>query len=184
MRDDNKMKIFTCKICGEVYIGEEIPHTCPFCGVKNKYFRLAHVWHNENNIDLTDISKKNIEKALEIELSNTAFYKCAHETLTNTEISLMFKGLMKVENEHASIFRKLLKRTKDQDPHIEETCVNDPVKCIEESSRREKMAVEFYAKAMKEAEEPRVKEVFEAIMMTEADHLTLDKEMSDKINNN
>jgi len=91
----------------------------------------------------------------------------------------MFKGLMKVEREHASVFRKILKP--ENDPVVNETCEDNALACLEISARREAKAVEFYTKAMKEATEPRLKEIFGAIMVTEKDHLALDSEMKEKI---
>lgn len=176
------MRIFVCRICSQVYLGETIPHSCPFCGVSNKYFRMAQIWQDENNVELSDISKKNLEEALRIELSNTAFYECAAENLSNTETAMMFRGLAAVEQEHANVFQTLLNI--DELPEIAETCVDDVEKCLEESLNREKKAVAFYAKAMQEAIEPRIKEVFEAIMNTEKDHIALDNEMKDKVLNN
>jgi len=166
------MKIFTCRICGEVYIGEAIPRTCPFCGAANKYLILANAWKDENNIELTEISRENLEEALKLELSNASFYKCASETISNQEIALMFKGLYKVEREHASVFRKILKLTSD--PEIKEMCVDDAKKTVEESLEREMRAIKFYGKAANQASEPRLKEVFTAIMGVEKDHLSLD----------
>lgn len=169
------MKILTCRICGEVYLGKEFPQTCPFCGVNKRYLWPAKVWKDEGvDIELSDISKNNIEKALNIELSNTAFYLEAYKNLTNQEISLMFKGLADVENEHANVFRKLLKREKRDDVIVNEVCKDDDKKAIQESAIREKRAVDFYAQAMGEASEPWIKEVFKAIMETETDHLELD----------
>ncbi|OGF25997.1 hypothetical protein A2331_02075 [Candidatus Falkowbacteria bacterium RIFOXYB2_FULL_34_18] len=174
------MRIFTCRICGEVYIGTEAPKTCPFCGVANKYLVLASVWKDENkDVKISEVSRKNLEEALELELSNTAFYKCLAQKLANTETSLMFKGLFKVEREHASVFRKLLGLLEDQ--KVVEYCINDPEKAITESAEREEKAINFYAKALTEATEPRIKEVFTAIMNTEKDHLELDREMKNKI---
>lgn len=169
------MKIFTCRICGEVYLGEEIPHTCPFCGVENKYLVLAKNWNEIYDFDLTEAEKNNLKKALELELSNTAFYKLAYETLSNKELGLMFKGLSKVEREHADIFRKILKPEKD--PEVRVGCKDDAKKCIEESAIREKGATEFYLQALNEAENPRLKEIFKAIMRVEQDHIRLDEEM-------
>lgn len=172
------MKIFTCRICGEVYIGEEIPYTCPFCGVENKYLVLAKVWNETYDLELADVEKKNLEKALELELSNTAFYKLAYETLSSKEMGLMFKGLSKVEREHASIFRKILKFKKNQEVKV--TCEDDAKKCIEESLKRENYAAEFYKKAMAETVNLRLKEIFGAIMKVEQDHIKLDEEMKNK----
>lgn len=172
------MKVFVCQICGEVYIGESVPGSCPFCGVANKNLRLASAWEDNNDVELTEISRKNLEAALKLELSNANFYKCCADNITNIEASKMFKGLFKVEREHASVFRKILKPAKD--PEVDDPCIDDPLKMIEESSARETRAIEFYSKALAEAEEDRVKEVIEAIMETEKDHLALDKIMKEK----
>jgi rubrerythrin len=173
------MKIYVCNICGEVYLGTGMPASCPFCGVSARKLVLAHDWEEENaNIILTDISRKNLEGALQLELSNTAFYFCAADKLTNKETAKMFKGLAKVEREHASVFRKLLKL--EVMPEVKEECPADPAECIEDSFRRETRAVEFYAKAMVEATEPRIREVFGAIMNVERDHIALDEEMKKK----
>jgi len=169
------MKIFTCRICGEVYLGEEIPHTCPFCGVNRRYLWLSKIWKDEvKDLMLSDISKKNLQKSLEIEISNTEFYRQAAKNLSNSEIALMFKGLAKVENEHASVFRKLLRAKIEDDPVVTETCADDVHAALQESADREQKAVTFYSQAMGEATELWVKEVFRAIMETEADHLALD----------
>jgi rubrerythrin len=173
------MKIFVCRICGDVYIGEEIPHSCPFCGVENKFLVPPSAWDETYDLELTDVEKENVAKALEVEISNASFYKLAFETLSNKEIGLMFKGLSKVEREHASVFRKILKP--NEDPKMEVSCEDDPKKCIEESSQREKNASEFYKKAMSEAINPRLKEIFGAIMKTEQDHIKLDAEILEEL---
>lgn len=172
------MKIFVCQICGEVYIGNEIPGSCPFCGVENKHLRLASSWEDKNKVELTEISRKNLEDALRLELSNASFYECASKKIKNAEIAKMFKGLFKVEREHASIFKKILKP--EVVLEIKEECSDDPLKTVEESYAREDRAIKFYAKALEEATEERVKEVIEAIMNTEKDHLKLDSEMKKK----
>lgn len=176
------MKIFACRICGEVYLGEEIPHTCPFCGVNRRYLWPSKIWKDETKeLVLSDISRNNIKKSLKIELSNTAFYLEAAKQLSNQELALMFKGLAKVENEHASVFRKLLKANMAEDPSVAEVCADDDEAAVRESAAREQRAVVFYGQALSEATEPWVKEVFKAIMETEADHLALDNNYLNKI---
>ena len=173
------MKIFVCNICGEVYLGKERPGSCPFCGVATGQLLFAHEWEDKNiGVELSEKSRKNIEEALQLELSNTAFYFCAADKLINKEASKMFKGLAKVEREHASVFRKLLKL--ETMPEVKEDCPNDPAECIEDSYRREVRAVAFYGKALGEATEPRIREVFMAIMNVEKDHIDLDEEMKKK----
>ncbi len=168
------MKIFTCRICGEVYIGKNIPGSCPFCGVENKYLRLAHIWQDENNVELSEVSIRNLEAALELEMSNTALYKAISKEAEDLEMRLMFKGLYKVELEHAEVFAELLKIDL---PEIEKVEIPENRECIiKESETRERRAVKFYEMAMMESVEPRVKEVFEAIMNVEKEHIELDQE--------
>lgn len=177
------MKIFVCRICGEVYVGRELPHSCPFCGVSNKNLRLSHVWTDENEgVELSELSRKNLETSLEIELSNVAFYKSAYEMLKKDHLSiaLMFKGLFKVEREHASVFKKLLR--KDTTDDAADEAFADPLKCIEGSSLREARAVGLYEKFRDEAVEKRVKEVFDEISRVETDHLELDGIMKQIVN--
>ncbi|NQS88247.1 ferritin-like domain-containing protein [Patescibacteria group bacterium] len=169
-----EIKVLRCKICGEVFIGKELPSNCPFCGVENKFLIDGSLWKDENDIELTDISKKNLAKALEIELSNTAFYKCIAETSSDPAIAAMFKGLSKVEKEHADVFRKILKP--DSDPQVNVTCTDDSLASLNSSKERETRATKLYTQALQEATEERLKEVFAAIMKTEEDHLALDNE--------
>jgi rubrerythrin len=173
------MKIFVCNICGEVYLGTGMPPSCPFCGVSPKQLKLAYDWEDGNaGVILSEKSHQNLEAALQLELSNTAFYFCAADKLTNKETAKMFKGLAKVEREHASVFKKLLKL--EVMPEVKEECPADPAECLEQSFQRETRAVAFYTKALAESTEARVREVFEAIMNVEKDHIALDEEMKKK----
>ena len=65
-------------------------------------------------------------------------------------------------------------------PEVKEDCPADPAECIEDSYRREVRAVDFYAKALSEATEPRLRVVFESILNVEKDHIALDTEMKQK----
>lgn len=173
------MKIYVCNICGEVYLGPGNPPTCPFCGVAAVQMKLAHNWEDGNiGLVISEKSLQNLEKALKLELSNTAFYLAAANKLDNKEAAKMFKGLFKVEREHASVFKKLLKM--ETMPEVKEDCPSDPEECIKESYKRETRAVAFYAKALSEATETRIREVLEAIMNVEKDHIVLDEEMKKK----
>jgi rubrerythrin len=171
------MNTYVCNICGEVYIGETSLSTCPFCGAHNQ-FLYARDWKDKSDVGLTEKSRANLEQALELEISNTGFYRCCYETLSNQEVGLVFKGLFKVEREHASIFRKILRPEKD--PQVSVHCEDDIMKCVNESYEREQKAINFYAQALHDATEPRVREVFGAIMNVEKDHLALDQIIREK----
>ena len=168
------MKIFVCRICGEVYVGKNIPPSCPFCGVANKYYILAVFCYLDNNVELSDLSRKNLELALDLEMGNTMFYKAVSKKAEELEIRLMFKGLFKVEKEHAEVFAKLLKVSLPEIKDVD--CAVSREEIVRDSEAREKRAVAFYAKATEESVEPRVKEVFEAIMNVEKEHIELDED--------
>jgi len=160
-------------------LGRSIPPSCPFCGVAPAQMKLAHNWEDSNaGLVISEKSGQNLEKALKLELSNAAFYLAAANKLANKEAAKMFKGLFKVEREHASVFSKLLKL--ENVPEVKEDCPSGPEECIKESYKRENKAVIFYAKALSEAIEARVREIFEAIMNVEKDHVALDEEMKKK----
>lgn len=101
--------VYRCRVCGEVYIGKEKSASCPFCGAHDDYFVLAEEWSLLKADDLADISKENLKKALGLEIDNTNFYRAASDKSHTTYVQSMFKGLSKVEREHASAICKHLK---------------------------------------------------------------------------
>jgi len=169
------MKVYRCRICGEVYIGEEKPRSCPFCGAHQNYFVLAKEWKLIQSESLSDISKENLRKALELEIDNTNFYKAVSERSKDVYVSSMFKGLSKVEREHASAICKHLKIEKPDSKAGLDKAVDSDRANIEEANRREKRAVKFYTEARNQAPEEEIKEFFKALMEIESDHIILTK---------
>ena len=171
------VNIFVCKICGEAYIGEEAPSRCPFCGAHKKYLVNAKDYDDKGDWDvkLNETDKKNVEKALEVEVSNTIFYKCSSKKTPELEGQKLFKILSKVENEHASVWKKILKLDKVNFPDYDK-CAAKYKPNLEESHQREERAIKFYGQAAKEAKNPRVKEIFQALVEVEADHLHLSEQ--------
>ena len=163
-----------CKICGEAYIGESEPDRCPFCGAYKKYFVVAKDYDDTGafDVELNEKDKTNAEKALEVEISNTIFYKCASKKTTVLEAQKLFKILAKVESEHASVWKKILKQDKVDFPKYDK-CASEYRPNLEESHDREDRAIKFYGQAAAEATNPRVKEIFEAFVEVETDHLHL-----------
>jgi len=167
------IKIYRCRLCGEVYIGEEKPKTCPFCGAHEKYFVLARQWKLLRSDTLSDITKDYLKKSLDLEIDNTNFYKAVSEKSKNIYISSMFKGLSKVEREHASAICKHLGIKKpDSDVGLDKAVDSDDEN-IKESNRREKKAVKFYGEAMKQVPEKEIKDFFNALIQIESDHIIL-----------
>lgn len=170
-----KMRVFRCRICGDPYVGYEKPKNCPFCGAHEEFMVDASEWRDENRLsELSETSRRNLEKALELEMSNSAFYRCAAEHATDVELQGMFKALSKIEAEHATVISKLLGIPKPDIGKVDVHCTRNDLENVEESSRRETNASEFYAQAGAEAVEPRVREVFFALVEIEKDHLQLD----------
>lgn len=168
------VKLWRCEICGDPYIGESPPPNCPFCGAHGKYIKEAKEAKANFDVELNEKDKANAEKALQVEISNAAFYFCAAKKTDNPEGKLLFKALGKVEAEHASVWRKILKL--DSISGSKESCYPKNRENLQESHQRETRAIEFYRKAAKESENTRVKQIFEAFVEVETDHLKLSEE--------
>jgi rubrerythrin len=162
-------------ICGEVYLENEKPSSCPFCGAHKRFLVLGKNWKDTNDVELTDISKKNLVLTLDLEISNSKFYKCVSKKTKGMELQGIFKGLSKVEAEHADTVSKILKVPK---PRLGESlvCSDSDMENIVETYKRENRAVTLYKKFLREATEPRVKQLFKALIEIENDHLSLSKQ--------
>jgi len=171
------VQTYVCKICGESMIMDGKPSRCPFCGAYEKYLVDSKKYDDTGawDVELNETDKKNAEKALGVEISNTLFYKCASKKVKELDGQKLFKILSKVENEHASVWKKILKldKIKMEPP---ETCVEDYKADLEDSHAREERAIKFYGEAAKAAKNPRVKEIFKAFVEVETDHLKLSEE--------
>lgn len=176
------MNVYRCIICGDPYLGKEKPTNCPSCGVLPEYIALAKDWNEKGVDNLSDVSRKNLEKALEFELKNNTFYTACSRRTRNLEAKAMFWALSKIAAEHAKIVNKILKKAAPRYVEDSEGGLTDDEKPlssyeenIKEAQRREESAVRFYNQAASEAREERVKEIFEALAKVESDHINLSK---------
>ena len=170
-----KIRVLRCRICGDPYLGTAAPTRCPFCGAPARFFVDAHDWDaGEFEVALSDGSRGSLEKALGLELSNTAFYACAAEKAKaagDEYMAAKFKVLMKVEREHASAICKFLKR---KVPALEAApCSAEGAANSQEGFEREERAIKAYASFRDAASEARMKEFFGALVEIETDHLDL-----------
>ncbi|MFH1505464.1 MAG: rubredoxin-like domain-containing protein [archaeon] len=168
------VKLWRCEICGDPYIGDSAPDNCPFCGAHKKFIKDFKDAKVNFDVELTEKDKANAEHALQVEVSNATFYFCAANKTKELEGQKLFKALGKVEAEHAAIWRKILKL--DSAPTGEDTCMVPYKENLEESHKREIRAIEFYGKAAKESNHPRLKQIFNALVDIETDHLQLSEE--------
>ena len=170
--------VWVCKICGEAYISTtDKPARCPFCGAYEKNLINSKEYDDTGDwdVELNGTDKANAEKALGVEISNALFYKCSAKKVKEIDGKKLFKILAKVESEHASVWKKILKLDKIKwEPA--ETCEEDYKADLEDSHAREERAIKFYGEAAAAAENPRVKEIFQAFVEVETDHLRLSEE--------
>jgi rubrerythrin len=158
-------------------IMEKKPSRCPFCGAYKKYLVDSKEYDDAGDwdVELNETDKANAEKALGVEVSNTLFYKCSAKKVKELDGKKLFKILAKVEQEHASVWKKILKLDKIKwEPA--ETCEDDYKADLEDSHAREERAIKFYGEAAAAAKNPRVKEIFRAFVEVETDHLHLSEQ--------
>ncbi|MHA1149125.1 MAG: ferritin family protein [Promethearchaeota archaeon] len=166
--------VFVCQICGESMIMDGKPSRCPFCGAYDKYLVPIADYDDTGawDVELNEKDKANAEYALGVEISNTLFYKCAAKKCKELDAQKLFKILAKVEAEHAAVWKKILKLDKiTWEPP--ESCVDDYKADLEDSHARETRAIKFYGEAANTAANTRIKQIFEAFVEVETDHLKL-----------
>jgi rubrerythrin len=168
------IKLYRCIICGDAYIGANPPSNCPFCGAHTDFILEAQNAVISFDVPLSERDRANVEHALQVEVSNATFYRCAADKTDDAEGKILFKALGKIEAEHASIWRKVLKL--DTVPPGSETCHSENVENLKESHEREARAIAFYRKSATESNHPRIKQLFEALVEIEKDHLQLSEE--------
>ena len=168
------VKLYRCTICGDAYIGANPPANCPFCGAHIEYIVEAKEAVVNFDVPLSAKDRANAEHALQVEISNATFYSYAANKTNNPEGKILFKALGKIEAEHASIWRKILKL--ESVPPGSETCHMENVENLKESHARETRAIDFYRKSAAEADHPRIRQLFESLVDIETDHLSLSEE--------
>ena len=168
------IKLYRCIICGDGYVGVNPPSNCPFCGAHTNFIPEARDAVVSFDVSLSDRDKANVKHALQVEISNSTFYRCAADKTDDAEGKILFKALGKIEAEHASIWRKILKL--DSVPPGSETCHSENVENLKESHEREARAIAFYRTSATESNHPRIKQLFEALVEIETDHLQLSEE--------
>lgn len=176
------MKFYRCLICGDPYMGREKPTNCPFCGASDEYLVNAADWIDENESlgELSDLSQKNLEEALQLEVNNAPFYRDAMIRTKNVELQGILKNLAKIEAEHASTIKKILKVELPQPEEGKEVATDIDRENIAAAHEREVAAAAFYRQSAEEAVEERVRKVFTALASIESDHIDLEETLLGK----
>ncbi|MEJ2201410.1 MAG: ferritin family protein [Desulfuromonadaceae bacterium] len=167
------MNVYRCRICGDPCLGSQPPSHCPFCGAHAKHIVLAADYRPEPVGDLSKKSRDNLERALQLEVGNSTFYRGAAQMADSAEGQAMFSALAKVEAEHASVLCKILGVPKPEELFEPGECSPSHKENLAESHKREGRAVQLYTRFLGEATEERVKQVLSAFVEIESDHLIL-----------
>jgi rubrerythrin/rubredoxin len=167
------MNIYRCRVCGDPYLGSEPPTHCPFCGAHQKHLVPAAGYQPTAVGELTGSSRENLQRVLELEVENCCFYRGAAQVADNEEGRSLFVALARVEAEHASIVCEIL--GVPQPEGLFDTGASSPAHKanLAEAHQREERAVQLYCKFLQEATEERVRQVLEAFIEIESDHLQL-----------
>ena len=169
------MKMYRCRICGETYLGTAAPERCPFCGAHERFMVDPDAYSSsENQVQLTEVERADLEHAIELERSNARFYGAMANLGGNEGLSSAYKRLSRIEAEHCSLFCKLAGVAKPADLTEPSEASADWCDNIAESLSREQTASAFYAEAAERATSARVTEVLSAVSAIERDHIELD----------
>ena len=171
-----RLKIYRCRICGEVYLGYDVPENCPFCGAHVEFLEAPEKYSAEiNDLQLTETERTDLEASVELETGNCRFYLGMAQRKDNDVLRSTYKRLAKVEAEHCEVFCDLLKIDEPANLMTPGETTGSWASDIEDSLRRENRASELYKLFAGRATNERLKEVWNAISDVEADHITLDE---------
>lgn len=163
---------YRCQICGETYLGSAAPDRCPFCGAHGRWMMGAAEWVKTGKVEMCEQSLQDCLKAIELEVNNAAFYKCAQKNAETQVTEAIFKRLHKQELEHAELLAEMAGVA---DPGLPEvTCAgNNDAQNLADAHAREQRAIRFYLQVADRAPEKRVQDVFRALADIEAEHLKI-----------
>ncbi|MHB1016942.1 MAG: rubredoxin-like domain-containing protein [Coriobacteriia bacterium] len=171
-----QLKIYRCRICGEVYLGYSAAENCPFCGAHVEFLEAPEAYPVDiNDLQITESERADLEASVELETANCRFYLGMAQRKDNEVLRVTYKRLAKVEAEHCELFCKLLRVDQPADLLTPGETTGAWATDIEESLRRENRASHLYTTFADRATNERLKEVWSAVAEVEADHITLDE---------
>jgi rubrerythrin len=132
----------------------------------------AAEWVRTGKVAMSEQSYQDCQKAIELEVGNAAFYKCAQKNAQTQVTEAIFKRLHKQELEHAELLAEMAGVKEPDLPEVD--CAgNDDAQNLAEAHGREQRAIQFYLQVADRATEKRVQEVFRALADIEAEHLKI-----------
>ena len=165
------MKPWRCQICGETYLGKNASDRCPYCGADGKNLMSSAEYLDYSVIEMSQQSKEDCEKALQLEMINTSFYKKCADNAGNQVFKSIFKRLGKQESEHAELLADMMGIEEGDFPEVD--IPDSDSKKFVEAHDHEQKAINFYMKVARRAPEKRVQQVFRALSDIEQSHLNM-----------
>lgn len=163
---------YRCQICGETYLGSAAPDRCPFCGAHGRWMVGAAEWAKTGKIELCQQSYDDCLQAIDLEVNNAAFYKCAQQNAQTQVTEGIFKRLHKQEMEHAELLAEMAGVEEPALPAAS-CAANDDAQNLADAHAREQRAIQLYLQFADRAPEKRVQDVFRALADIEAEHLKI-----------
>ena len=136
--------------------------------------KKASLWYDRGKVKMSKKSYENCRRALDLELNNAAFYKCALEKASNQISQAIFKRLYKQELEHAQLLSKTMGINLPELP--KGRCKKSDAANFIEAHDHEDAAINFYLQAAAEADnagEQEISYIFHHLSEIETEHLVL-----------
>lgn len=165
------MNPYRCQICGETTLMANAPQRCPYCGSVGRRVVPASEWIDYGKVNMSHQSYSDCEKALELELKNYAYYKCAVSKAHNQLTEAIFRRLMKQEYEHAELIAEAMGIELPEEH--KRSCYDSDYKNMKASNKHETKAITFYTEVANRAPEPHIREIFQALAEVEGEHLIM-----------
>lgn len=144
---------------------------CPFCGVDASYLVYTDEIYQINSDNLTDQELEILDHAVKLEIFNSEFYKEACQLAKDNILSYLLKELSRIEFMHARIHKNL--GGFDSFPTLHKpdySRLDSDILLLDEATKREHHAIEFYKKKSTLVSSPIIKKVFKALSDVERQH--------------
>lgn len=170
------MNIYRCLICGTPFLAGAKPTHCPFCGVRQRHLVPAEEYKIVAIGELSEKSRENLQRVLELEVENSTFYLGASKVADTVAGDALLRALARLEAEHVSIVARILDIPRPEELFEPGESSPSHKQNLAESRKREERMVHLYRRFLEEAVEDRVKQVLEAFIEIETEHLALSEE--------
>jgi len=121
-----------------------------------------------DSVPLTDATRQNALKALELEALCEAFYRCCEENAQTRIAETYFRRLARHEEHHKQELARLLAVEEPELPMVE--CPASDKQKYLEAVEKERMAIAHYELSFEQATEERAMEIFVTFADVEMEH--------------